>query len=334
MDSFAAFVEECDRAPRLNQLAGFFASTAAGKTGQPIHKPRVDRRLFESNSLLEKFIELHSQRCGPFDLHYHSSIPYRLEEECRLGAAILSYGLERIPKNTSLKVYTLGTAEGTMARIISELADGAIETLSCSPNRENFDSFCAYGMPSHALFFLGSFHRLTKETLRADRDLVRFEAGFDIILEDTTFQMYSANRVGQIEFVSQHLKPDGLFLFVEKFHHDCADEYAQRERQKDYGFKARFFQRNEIENKARDVLTVMSRNQCTLSEMAAAISRRFTNCCITWNSGNFYTLVAGNNIKNIERLILLMGPPAIPNEYVYVDTPSALAKFDEDKGIQ
>jgi len=322
MQDFSSFLEECDRAPRINELSDFFAATAAGRSGSPIKQPQVDRRLLIGDKLLDRFVELHEKRRGPFDQHYHSSIPYRLEEECRLGHATLRYGLDR-PEPLSL--YTLGTAEGTMARTIAEIAGGRVRTLSCSPNVENYRSFLAYGNPPHASFFVGPFHHLSRELIQARPDLQHFAAGFDIILEDTTFQMYSPNRPDQIAFVAQHLKDDGLFVFVEKFLHLDPDEYTRREDRKDLGFKARFFPPAEIAAKRATVLTIMNQNEVSLPDMGAAIRRTFRHCYVTWNCGNFYTLVASNSFANIERFLSHLIGPAIPHEYVYEAVPRAIS---------
>src|SRR3546814_11514459 len=88
MQEYNDFFTECDLAPRLNHLAGFFAETAAGIGGVPVRKPTVDTRLLPDDVLLHQLVELHSRRQGFFDQHYHSSIPYRLEEECRMAHAV------------------------------------------------------------------------------------------------------------------------------------------------------------------------------------------------------------------------------------------------------
>lgn len=321
MRDFSSFFEECERAPRLNELAGFFAATAAGRSGSPIKQPQIDRRLLGDDNLLNGFISLHEQRRGPFDQHYLASIPYRLEEECRLGTAILRYALN-MPEPINL--YSLGTAEGTMARTVSELAEGRIESLSCSPNVENLRSFMAYGDPPHATFFHGPFHHLTGDLLRSRQDLTSFSSGFDIIFEDTTFQMYSPNRPDQIEFISQHLKDDGLCLFVEKFKAVDGDDYQRRELQKDHGFKSRFFEPADVMAKKAKVLTVMNRSEVTLAQMSDAVKRSFSHCHVIWNSGNFYTLLASNSPRNIEQFLSGLIEPAIPQEYVYADIPYRL----------
>jgi hypothetical protein len=308
------FLTECDHGPRINELADFFALTAAGKSGMPVRKPIADTRLLPNDELLRDLVSLHAARQGFFDQHYHGSIPYRLEEECRMAFAVLKYARDR---SAPVSLYSLGTAEGTMAITLSEFSEGQIFSLSCSPNEENYKCFKAYGDPPHAQFFVGPFHRLTKDVLGSDRRLSKFSDGFDIILEDTTFQMYSPNRARQIEFVAQHLRKDGIFVFVEKFRTADEDDYRRREYQKDYGFKARYFPQEEIEKKKAAVLTTMFNNEVTLEEMSAAVRTHFKHSVVTWNSGNFFSLAASNRKENLDRYAAQMERPAIPCEYVY-----------------
>lgn len=314
MKDLERFLEECDNSPRLNEMANFFKSTAAGISGQPVVPPVADRRLLRCDDLMDQIIDLHARRQGQFDKHYHSSIPYRLEEECRMAYAILKFARGKLAET---KLYSLGTAEGTMARTLSELSGGKIQSLSCSPNEENQKSFLAHGVPPHAEFFVGAFHRLSKEYMCCDERLQRFSDGFDFVLEDTTFQMYSANRQMQIEFVAQNLKPGGIFLFVEKFRAPSDGEYQAREFQKDFGFKARFFPPDAIKRKAGEVLVRMYQNEVTLQDMAKAVYSHFRYCVVTWNSGNFYGLAASNHSENLERYLSHLVEPAIPKEYTY-----------------
>lgn len=325
VQDFSEFFMECDLAPRLNEFSAFFSSTAAGHSGMPVCEPIFDRRLLPNDLVARQFMHLHELRRGPFDRHYLSSIPYRLEEECRIGRAILKYAKKKV-----LRVYSLGTAEATMARTISELANGRIETLSCSPNVENLRSFYAYGVPPYATFFHGPFHHLTAERMKSESHLRQFADGFDLIFEDTTFQMYSRNRHDQIRFVSQHLKPDGLFMCVEKFKATTESEYALRERQKDFGFKARFFSMADIEAKKETILDLMDRNEVTLQEFTHTLVGLFSHSVVTWNSGNFYTVLASNNRANLDRFVSGLSEPAIPAEYVYESIPFSPSPTEEN----
>lgn len=220
-----------------------------------------------------------------------------------------------------ISLYSLGTAEGTMARTLSELSHGRIKSLSCSPNEENYKCFMAYGEPPHAHFFQGPFHRLTREYLGSVEKLEQFAAGFDFILEDTTFQMYSANRGSQIEFVARHLKSDGIFLFLEKFRATDQSDYEGREFQKDFGFKTRYFGVEDIKRKREQVLSTMNTCEVTLPQMATAVYADFKHCAVTWNSGNFYGLAASNSKENLQRYLSQMVHPAIPKEYEYEPEP-------------
>ena len=308
------FNAECDSGASINAMADFFSETAAGRSGMPALIPAVDERLMQQDSIMRRLTDLHAKRQGFFDLHYFASIPYRLEEELRMAHAIFNFAMQR-PQPLSL--YTMGTAEGTMARVLAELATGRIKSLSCSASEENHAAFLAYGEPEHAQFFLGPFHHLTRTRMSGDPKLSAFAAGFDIVLEDTTFQMYSPNRADQIEFLSQHLATDGILLLLEKF--KCTDEqdYLRRERQKDHGFKARYFSPEQLASKAETVLHPMRGNEVTIDEIAQVLQIRFRHCLVTWNSGNFYGLAASNSWPNLSRYLRAMPEPAIPHEYVY-----------------
>ncbi|RWP52827.1 class I SAM-dependent methyltransferase [Mesorhizobium sp.] len=318
------FFKDCDKAPRLNGMADFFSATAAGRSGAPIKVPSVDARLFQGDVSLESFTSVHRQIWGRFDPHYHASIPYRLEEEVRVGDAFLRYADAIADEALPARFYLLGAAEGTLARTLAQLGNGKIQTLSCSPNKENEESFFLHGRPAHATFFLGPFHHLTRSRMVGTSALRHFTDGFDIILEDTTFQMYSPNRKAQIGFVKRHLKDGGIFFFFEKFRQDDNIAYLNRELQKDYGYKARFFTQDDIKKKNESILKQMNLNETTLDEMSESVAAHFKYGCVTWNCGNFYTLAASNNADNLRRVISAMAPPCIPNEYVYIETPASL----------
>lgn len=321
------FLAECENAPRLNEMFAFFSETAAGKAGMPAKRPIPDVRLLQHDQRLLSFGTEHEKSWGRFDPHYFSSIPYRLEEEIRLGAALLDYGTRKGGAGAPVGYYVLGAAEGTMARVLGTMAAGSILTLSCSPNKENEESFHTHGKPEFSSFFLGPFHRLTMEFMETDPILKQLPGGFDIIVEDTTFQMYSPNRSAQIGFVKSFLKDDGIFIFNEKFRHPDEQQYAHRELQKDFGYKARFFSAEEVARKNRLILKRMNENEVTLAEMAAAIREHFNHAAITWNSGNFYTLAASNDLWNLKSFAGSLCEPCIPFEYCYEDLPKALPGF-------
>lgn len=54
-----------------------------------------------------------------------------------------------------LHFYSMGSAEGTMSRVVAELGEGRVKTLACSPNIENGQSFLSHGIRQMRLSSLG-----------------------------------------------------------------------------------------------------------------------------------------------------------------------------------
>ncbi|WP_251124721.1 conjugal transfer protein TraD [Escherichia coli] len=111
----------------------FFSSTASGEKHKPFRLVEIDERLFHSYDYI-KFGKNLTKNSGPFVNHYFCSIPYSKEEECRLGTTVIKYATTL---NKKLNAWCLGMAEGAMARTISELSKGNIQTLTTSPTKEN-----------------------------------------------------------------------------------------------------------------------------------------------------------------------------------------------------
>ncbi|AYH04344.1 hypothetical protein H4F66_13865 [Pectobacterium parmentieri] len=317
------FIEACRKAPRVNEMADFFSLTAAGKENVPIKGIYPDARLFDNDKKVADFSKVLNKNIGPFVRHYFSSIPYSLEEECRLGSTICQY-FEEKDKSDFFDVYCLGMAEGTMARTISEVSKGKIRTLTSSPTKINEKNFYMHGEPYNSFFIHSPFFLITKNSLGMHDKLSHFKCGFDLLIEDTTFQMYSREREEKIQFVSELIKPDGLAVFTEKCSCD-SDEYTMRELQKDYSFKHRFFSDDDLQKKKEIILCRMNKNEATVDEVDSAIRKFFNYSVIIWNSGNFYTFLAGNSYREIKKFVSKMIQPCIPHEYVYCDLPNMLS---------
>lgn len=312
-----AFTASCENAPRITSMADFFSKTAGGEANSPVRDAQADLRLLNDDNLTTFYHAL-KKNMGPFLHHYFASIPYSLEEECRLGSAIIQYSEKY---SESLSLYCLGMAEGSMARTISQLSEGKIRTLTTSPTKTNEYYFYENGPVAGADFICTPFFRLPQH-LECEH-YKKFSAGFDIIIEDTTFQMYSPDRENQIQFVKQFLKEDGLFIFTEKFRCE-PDEYVARENQKDISFKRRFFTEEQLDLKKRVILDRMSENEVSVDEMKMALDKHFRHKAIYWNSGNFHSIVASSSQHNIDRFLSLLGHACIPFEYVYCDLPMFL----------
>ncbi len=205
------FIKTCRSAPRVTSMAEFFKQTAAGENNAPYRSITADTRMFTNPSQTE-FSKLLLRNSGAFVKHYFASIPYSLEEECRLGTAILNMAKRY---SAPFNVYCLGMAEGAMARTISQLSNGKINTLTTSPTAANEKTFYENGTSPNAYFLCKPFFELPKYLTNKEYEI--FSGGFDIIIEDTTFQMYSPDRSAQIGFVKRLLKMMGYLSSLKNF---------------------------------------------------------------------------------------------------------------------
>ncbi len=323
-------IEHWRKAPRLTKFAAFFERTASGQAGAPdLAEPKLDMSLLDFDLEVAVFSNTHRRLWGRFDSHYFASIPYRLEEESRLGTALLSFALRTWARSAApTTIYTLGTGTGCLARTLATLGNGRIEALCCSPTAANRISFEANRGSEHAHFFHGPFFDLTDERYAKDPDLLPFRGGFDVLLEDTTFQMYDRDRVRQLDFVVPHIRPGGILVQVQKLAHEDHDVYHERERQKDELFKSRYFSASGISTKRDEVLNTMTDLQVDLATTVAALRTFFRYSALTWNSGNFYTIVSSNSRAALLELISLMLKPAIPPGYCYEHLPVVIIDTD------
>lgn len=328
----AELLQRWRNAPRLNDFAAFFERTAAGQGGAPdLGEPQIDLGLLDFDLEATVFADTHRRLWGPFDFHYFASIPYRLEEECRLGPALLRTALRTWAQNLrSARVYTLGTGTGCLARTLALLGAGRIEALCCSPTAANREAFVANRASDHAYFHHGPFFDLDADRYATDPALRRFAGGFDILFEDTTFQMYDRDRMRQIEFIYPRIKTGGLLIQVQKLAHPDAGEYQARERQKDELFKSRYFSPVLISDKKEEVLGTMTDMQVDMETTVAALKCFFRYSVATWNSGNFYTIVSSNSRDAIFEFVSYLLKPAVPPAFCHGALPSVWIDTDTD----
>ncbi|MDL2408651.1 class I SAM-dependent methyltransferase [Rhizobium calliandrae] len=322
----AMTLESWRTSPRLTTFSTFFEQAARGLAGAPdLAPPLPDMSLLDFDLDCLVFWDTHRHLWGFFDSHYFASIPYRLEEELRLGAALYSSAiLTWAREGRPATFYSLGAGTGCLARTLAKLGAGRIKTLCCSPTEGNRISFNAKRGSADATFFHGPFFDLTRERYADDETLSPFRNGFDFLFEDTTFQMYGPDRESQLAFILPRIRQGGLLVQVQKLGLKDTKAYGDRERQKDALFKARFFSESEINRKKEDVVDPMLRMQVDLDATASALSCFFRFSVITWNSGNFYTIISGNSRRSITDFVVSTLAPAIPSAFCYAPLPQVV----------
>lgn len=319
-----AYIAKARNAPRITSMLGSFSDLVTGRKGRPDYPITLDETLLGHDMAALRFADIRARHAGVFNQHFVTSLPYVLEEQCRFGAAVLDYAewlheQERRP----LDYYGLGDASGVMGRALAEAGAGKIRSLTCSPNIENEDVFYTGRTSAQANFFLGPFFEVTPQSL-VERGMSHLSAGFDIIFEDTSFQMYSRERRIPIALAARNLRSDGIFVMLEKFAQFEEQEFIRRERQKDDQFKVRFYSEEDINEKRLSILNRMDSQLVTLEEYENELSGLFSHAVAVWNSGNFYAVAASNTVERLTKFVSQLTRPAIPDAFRYLELPKVI----------
>jgi hypothetical protein len=314
--------------PRVGKLSGSFLSIATGTKGVPYHLPYNDNdaeSFFQNDATALKFYRTQKERFGVFGHHFIASVPYGLQEWARLGSAIQLY-LAQLNKKTGVPstFHSSGSAEGVIARTVAELGEGKIYTLTNSSTAANEAEFYRRGAVEQARFFAGPYFDIDPELLSSHQNLEPFKEGFDIVYEDTCFQMHAKNRAEQVAWICQNMRDDGLFICLEKCLLEDHVEYQRRENQKDDDFKIRYFSSQQIAEKKTSILQDMQTGQVLMSDLVEGIAATLKHVAVTWNSGNFYTIVASNDPKKVQEFCGYMLPPCIPAHFANTELPRTL----------
>lgn len=301
--------------PRINALLDYFAKIASGKEQKPNKKVTPDQHFIGTDSRRRAYAELLDKNIGNFNSHAFASIPFFIEETIRLGLALADYAnLKGATNSYPLTFWSTSSADASHARTLAEYTDGAIVTVSDTPNEENrieFERLCTH---PYSKLLVAPYFEVTQTLIRKQIPNFPYNQGLDVIWEDTTFQMYSDNRDGQIERVKQQLAPNGLFILFEKIASDNPADYLLNEYNKDFYFKSRYFSQNEILEKEEAILKEMFKGQVTIKSLVIALRKHFRYIYKIWACGNFVHIVASNDKVNITDFLQQLSEPYTPRE--------------------
>jgi len=307
--------------PRVTSLKPHFENIASGISQAPTKDIRAAADFLNQNHDHHEYHRVFQRNIGTFYQHLCASIPFFIEEQCRLGIAL--YKLAQHRSNYHQEPFTLyetSSADGTNARTLAEYSQGLVKTLTDSPNPANGENFHQLCQHHDSDIHIGPFVDITPEYLanRTDRPYLRH--GFDAIFENTTFQMYSPNRNDQIAYVRRVLKDDGLIIFCEKLMHPSRHEYERREKIKD-SFKSQYFSKSDIDQKSKQILEEMEKCQVTLDELVPSIGHHFKYAYMIWNSTNFYEIVASNAKANLDNFVNFLCQYYVPTPFLCEENP-------------
>jgi translation initiation factor 1 (eIF-1/SUI1) len=327
------YVSKAQTALRLRNIESF-GRICRGLDGAPQRQVELDESLLGFDKQCIEYSTVRKHYAGHFNSHFVASLPYSLEEQCRMGAALLKYGLNKCDAGQKdVSIYTLGDGAGVLSRTLAKMSEGRICTLNCSPNIENLISFNE-NRPRGSHFFHGPFYEVEHASL-IKRGITQFSDGFDIIFEDTTFQMYGVERIEPILLAKRNLKSGGIFILFEKFSQEDSAEFNRREVQKDQEFKSRFFTAEQISHKQLSIVREMNSQLITLNQVSKDLQQVFSSGMVTWNSGNFYVIIAGDDPEAILQLCDCLVKPAIPTQFIYNKLPQILfGKFPQEPAFR
>lgn len=301
--------------PRINTLFHYFAKIASGEEQKPNKKVSPDHHFIGTDSRRRTYADLLHKNIGTFNNHAFASIPFFIEETIRLGLSLADYAnLRGATKSNPLTFWSTSSADATHARTLAEYTDGTIVTVSDTPNEENRVEFQRLCIHPYSNLFVAPYFEITETLIHQQLPNFPYKKGFDIIWEDTTFQMYSDNRDGQIEHVKQQLAPDGLLILFEKIVSNNSADYLLNEYNKDFYFKSRYFSQDDILKKEGGILKEMFNGQVTIESLATALKKHFKYIYKIWACGNFVHIVASNDKTNITDFLQQLSKPYVPRE--------------------
>ena len=311
--------------PRVNSLIQRFENIADGTAQVPGSDPAASAEFLSEDPEYRAYHNIFQRNIGTFYRHGCASIPFLIEENIRVGIALSRWAkLRHEHEEPPLTFYETSSADGSNARTLSEYSEGLIRTLTDSPNEANRMEFERLCTNEYSAFHKGPFVDITPEFLSTQHKYPYLGNKFDVIWENTTFQMYGSNRIEQIAYVRRVLHEDGLMLFLEKMNHANTEEYRKREQIKDTEFKSRYFSPDELEAKKTGILAEMEKGQVTLQEFIVALKRHFKVAYLIWNSANFYEIAASNSEQTVRTFLDLLPEPSVPKNFIF-ETPMVRA---------
>jgi hypothetical protein len=323
---FVRIRDDALNGPRVTTLMPHFEKIASGLSQAPRKDVVAEPSFLSKSSDYQHYHDIFQRNLGAFYKHLCASIPFFIEQQCRVGVAMQKFAQHRSRTEDRLfTLYETSSADGTNARTVSEYSQGLIRTLTDSPNLANSLNFRNLCRHNYSDIHVGPFVDITPEYLLERFDRPYFHSGFDFIYENTTFQMYGPDRNGQIAYVKRVLKEDGLMILCEKLLHPIHHEYERREAIKDDLFKSKYFTKAEIVQKSSQILEEMEKCQVTLDGLISAISCHFRYAYLIWNSTNFYEIVASNNKSVLQDFLGFLGECYVP--YPFLCEENAIRKL-------
>lgn len=254
-------------------------------------------------------VEAMQKYLGNFDDHIFKSIPAYYEMKVRVAYALTKLGTG--------KVLDIAASEGSLGKVVSELTDGNVQTVSLDPNTAMQDTFNRTPQAKGATFSLQAF--LNGFEFKGQKFEAHNAPGeYDVVHESMGFQFIDRNRRAQIAEAKRMLKPGGVFLTSEKV---LNPRWAINEAIKDQEHKNKFFTAEDLAAKEKVVgfkdskageykqdvseaeAVGMVDNMVSKDELEKILRSQFKYVVQFWDSGNFAGYAASDDAAALEKLV-------------------------------
>lgn len=313
----------------------FFAGVTSGASGRP--DKTNDQRLVDLSEVAD-FSAEYNKHLGNFDKHIEASIPSFREVQHAVGAALV----KALPDGSSM--LDIAGSEGALAKAISAVSKGGIETVVLDPNQSMRETFANTSQVPGATFVMDAFTDTaadegqtlwTEPALKGDGEIeikgYTPSKPFTVVHEAMGFQFIHNDREAQVSRVKELLEEGGLAVFEEKFVPGNGlppEQWKANEAKKD-DFKRQFFSEADIAAKAKTVLQgettdeekVVGMNDLMVApgDFENTLRGHFAFVVQFWDSGNFKGYMASDSAEMLSSVLENLIP--LDSEFSTAPTP-------------
>ncbi len=245
-----------------------------------------------------------------FQKHIATSIPGFVDARIRLLKGLTSVAKLFSESGDPVELLDITSSEGYYPKAWATLAqdagvDARADAVDALPAFEK--SFAAREQVPGVNFKLAAFGEpFTDPT--SGKDIPLFDPGdkrYDIVHEGMGFQFFTADRANALAAIKGMLKPEGVFVTLEKFKNP---DYAAREKLKDE-FKAGFYSKETLAAKQADVLKSgesavgMDAYQVDRAAYEKLLKENFEHVYQVYSSGNFAGYLASDSARTLDAML-------------------------------
>lgn len=321
MLSFKVWLEK-DATKTGKPFDDFTGRVVSGEFGRSSTKYQLAHPIGDAHYAHEEM----QKHIGHFEDHISKSIPNFREAQIRKAHAIV-----KVFGDLPTTMLDIGGEEGVLAKTVTSLSKGRIQSKVLDPNYESETFFNQKSQVQGSHFdrraFLQGWDDI--DAMHADNHPVRY----DIVHENMTFQFINNERATHIQESKRLLKPDGVLITQEKLITPPA-EWHRNEQLKDAEHKRKYYSDEELAAKQKVVGVSFAKKEAPAKvnmidnmvhhqHFEKILSNNFRRVIQFWDAGNFKGYVASDNPQVAQQLVSAIGN--LNSKFSTVKTPRVVS---------